>query len=241
LAIRADTCVIQGQNIIFTLANGAEFEGIYASNPADAASCFLRMVQQKKGPNSADISNGAVKRDNMSFQRKDIADARALSSNNAGKNDGRTTNGRHRNMVETTCYANRVIGNRGGFRTDAAISNSRGPIGRDLQRWEPDTKDVDPNMSLERSSGVWDQFATNERLFGLKTDYDETIYTTAIDTAHPAYRQRVALADRTAREIEKSAPVTSHVAEERQMDFVGGADDRNEEDKYVARTLAFVL
>lgn len=42
----------------------------------------------------------------------------------------------------------------------------------------------------------------------------------------------MAAAERKAREIERSAAVTSHVAEERIMDFVGG-DDRNgdEEDK----------
>lgn len=172
----------------------------------------------------------------MSFQRKDVADARGLSSN-SGKNDGRSANGRHCTMAAFSCLGgktNLLVGSRAGFRTDAAISNSRGLMGRDLQRWEPDATDADADMSLEKSSGVpWDQFATNERLFGLKTDYDESIYTTTIDKSHPNYHQRKALADKKAREIEKSAAATSHVAEERQMDWVGGADDRNEEDKYV--------
>jgi len=58
------------------------------------------------------------------------------------------------------------------------------------------------------------------------------MYTTAIDKSHPQYKERMAAAERKAREIERSAAVTSHVAEERIMDFVGG-DDRNgdEEDK----------
>lgn len=227
---------MQGQTVIFTLTTGAEFEGIYANNPADAASCYLRMVQPKKGPNSTDLSNGSARRDNMSFQRKDIADARVMS-NNSGKNDGRSANGRYCWMaayILAWVKTNPPVGSRAGFRTDAAISNSRGPMGRDLQRWEPETTDVDPSLSLEKSTGApWDQFATNERLFGLKTDYDETMYTTKIDKSHPNYHQRMALADRKAREIEKSVAVTSHVAEERQMDWVGGADDRNEEDKYV--------
>lgn len=215
-------------------SNGAEFEGIYASDPANPSSCYLRMVQQKKGPNSTETLNGATRRDNMSFQRKDVVDART-AVNNSSKNDGRSTNGRLTNPLYTlTQGANTFTGNRTGFRTDTAISNSRGPIGRDLQRWEPDTPDVDASLSLEKSAGTtWDQFSTNERLFGLKTDYDETIYTTAIDKAHPNYKQRLALAEKKAREIEKSAAATSHVAEERQMDYVGGADDRNEEDKYV--------
>jgi PAB1-binding protein PBP1 len=139
--------------------------------------------------------------------------------------------------LHTSDETDTFIGSRTGFRTDAAISNSRGPMGRDLQRWEPETTDVDASLTLERPSGErWDQFAANENLFGLRSDYDESIYTTTIDKSHPDYHQRMALADKKAREIEKSTAVTSHVAEERHMDYVGGADDRNEEDKYVVVT-----
>lgn len=44
----------------------------------------------------------------------------------------------------------------------------------------------------------------------------------------------MAAAERKAREIERSVASTSHVAEERVMDFVGGEDQRDEEDKYEA-------
>jgi PAB1-binding protein PBP1 len=88
--------------------------------------------------------------------------------------------------------------------------------------------------SLEGSAGTgrWDQFAENERLFGLKTDYDENIYTTKIDKSHPQYKERMAAAERKAREIEHSVATTSHVAEERVMDYAGGDDKgADEEDK----------
>lgn len=95
----------------------------------------------------------------------------------------------------------------------------------------PDSTDgLDDSLEKGNTSGTWDQFAANERLFGLKTDYDENIYTTTIDKSHPQYKERMAAAERKAREIERSAPVTAHVAEERIMDFQGG-DDRDEEDK----------
>ncbi|KAH6990625.1 hypothetical protein BKA56DRAFT_475158 [Ilyonectria sp. MPI-CAGE-AT-0026] len=129
---------------------------------------------------------------------------------------------------------NRQNGNRSSFRTDSAISNSRFGNERVLQPWVPDSNDA-VNGALEKSAGggAWDQFAENERLFGLKTDYDENIYTTAINKSHPQYRERIAAAERKAREIERSAPTTAHVAEERIMDFVGGDDQgENEEDKY---------
>ncbi|KAJ6439615.1 PAB1 binding protein (Pbp1) [Purpureocillium lavendulum] len=139
------------------------------------------------------------------------------SGGGAAKVDGRSQNG-----------------NRQGFRTDAAISNSRYGSERTLQRWVPDSADgLDGGLEASSSSGPWDQFAENERLFGLKTDYDENIYTTAINKNHPQYKERKAAAERKVREIEQSAPATAHVAEERVMDFIGGGTGGdNEEDKY---------
>lgn len=79
----------------------------------------------------------------------------------------------------------------------------------------------------------WDQFAENERLFGMKTDYDENIYTTTIDKNHPQYKQRLAEADRKAREIERSVANNSHVAEERIVDNLAAEENGglDEEDK----------
>jgi hypothetical protein len=139
-------------------------------------------------------------------------------------------------LLPLTCYLP-PPGNRASFRTDAAISNSRLGPERALKAWVPEPA-YEIDGSLEKSSGgAWDQFAENERLFGLKTDYDENIYTTSIDKSHPQYKDRLAAAERKAREIERTAPTTSHVAEERVMDFVGGEDQRDEEDKYVKYAL----
>ncbi|OAA54890.1 PAB1 binding protein [Cordyceps fumosorosea ARSEF 2679] len=125
-------------------------------------------------------------------------------------------------------------GNRPGFRTDTAISNRAAAGERVLQPWVPESTDgLDASLEGPTGSGAWDQFAANERLFGLKTDYDENIYTTAINKSHPQYRERIAAADRKAREIERSVPTTAHVAEERVMDFNGtSGGDENEEEKY---------
>lgn len=86
---------------------------------------------------------------------------------------------------------------------------------------------------MKASGRPWDQFAENERLFGVKTDYDENIYTTPLDKSHPQYKQRIANAEITAREIERSAATNSHVAEERVTDNIKGGDIGDEEDKYV--------
>lgn len=48
----------------------------------------------------------------------------------------------------------------------------------------------------------WDQFAVNEKLFGVKTDFDENKYTTELDKNSAFYKERIASADRIARLIE---------------------------------------
>lgn len=104
-----------------------------------------------------------------------------------------------------------------GFRTDVEISGNQGVRERPLQRWEPST-DSGNDVSLEHTGGSWDQFQTNEQKFGLKSDYDENIYTTTIDKSSPLYRQREAEAKRIAQEIEGAAADNSHVREERGQD-----------------------
>lgn len=130
-------------------------------------------------------------------------------------------------------------GGRPGFRTDSAISGGRGGSERQLTPFFSNMDGADSGGALESTATSnggqpWDQFAANERLFGLTTDYDENIYTTQIDTNHPRYRERLAAANKTAREIERSVPATAHVAEERVMDYAGGEDkNTDEEDKFV--------
>lgn len=119
-----------------------------------------------------------------------------------------------------------------GFRTDADISGNLAMRERTLQRWEPAETDVD--MSLESTTGDtagWDQFEANDRLFGLKTNYDENIYTTTIDRSDPTFRQKQADAARIAREIEGSNVDNAHMREERGLVAPVTGDD-DEEAKY---------
>ena len=84
---------------------------------------------------------------------------------------------------------------------------------------------------MESSSGAWDQFEANEQRFGLKSDYDENIYTTRIDKSDPLYTMREAEAARIAREIEGGTTTNSHVREERGISQVD--DGLDEEERYV--------
>jgi PAB1-binding protein PBP1 len=148
----------------------------------------------------------------MSFDMSDVADF-------------------HVNNVVLDKSAAKGANGTAGFRTDTDISGNMALRERNLQKWEP--TEIDSNLTLESAgrSTDWDQFSTNERLFGVKSNYDETYYTTTIDRSDPQYAQRAARAEKIAREIESSSAMNSHVREER-----GGnaaADDGgDEEDKY---------
>ena len=121
-----------------------------------------------------------------------------------------------------------AVGSSIGFRTDTDISGNNAVRERNLQRWEP-AAESDVDLSLERSDGAWDQFQANEQKFGLRTDYDENIYTTRIDKSSPRYRQQEVEAARIAREIEGTSAENSHVREERGLR--NEDEELNEEDK----------
>lgn len=83
---------------------------------------------------------------------------------------------------------------------------------RELKPWDP-VSDSNVDMSLNTNGHTsWDQFEANERLYGVKTDYNENMYTTSIDRSHPTYKQRAAAADRKAREIETAGNSNVHRA-----------------------------
>jgi PAB1-binding protein PBP1 len=81
------------------------------------------------------------------------------------------------------------------------------------------------------SNGTWDQFAANEKLFGVRTNFDEDVYTTRIDRNAADYKERERKAQQIANEIMGSSTSNPHIHEERIMDH---ADDSgvNEEEKY---------
>ena len=118
------------------------------------------------------------------------------------------------------------------FRTDTAISAQTPSAQRPLEKWQPDTAPTSAGMSgtLETTGGHWDQFAVNERMFGVTSSYREEIYTTKLDRSHPEFERRLKEADSIAREIEGKVSLNPHLAEERGQ----AVDDSgiDEEDKY---------
>lgn len=124
-----------------------------------------------------------------------------------------------------------------GFATDTGISGHSGRVHeRELEQWVPDPNLKLPNMTLEDTpnrfvdaNGNWDQFAANENLFNVKSNYDELQYTTEIDRSAPDFEQKLEYAIKIEKEILSQRTTNTHIAEERGH-YVDNHLD--EEDKY---------
>ncbi|KAL9033636.1 MAG: hypothetical protein Q9214_007419, partial [Letrouitia sp. 1 TL-2023] len=211
----------QGLTASVTVKNGDVFSGIFcgAAMEINESNYLLKMVQKIKsgvkseantGPEPLNEYTGIGEDHAMSFDLKDVVDLAVEGATFAGRD--KPQNGLH-----------------AGFRTDADISGNIALRERNLQRWEP-SAEADVDLSLESTDRSWDQFRANEQRFGLKSDYDENIYTTRIDKSHPNYLQREAEAERIAREIEGDPTENVHIREERNI----GTNEAslNEEEKY---------
>ncbi|KAF1849768.1 uncharacterized protein K460DRAFT_272116 [Cucurbitaria berberidis CBS 394.84] len=206
-----------------TLKNGEKYSGVLSGTSLDPSELryVFKMVKKllpashAQTNGSGDVSDdyiGVGDYHVMSFDMSDVADF---------------------NVNNVVLDKSQTKGQNGtaGFRTDTDISGHMALRERNLQKWEP--SEVDPDLTLESAgrSTDWDQFSTNERLFGVRSNYDETIYTTTINKNDPEYAARAARAEKIAREIEGSSALNSHVREERggqSVDDAGG----DEEDKY---------
>lgn len=135
-----------------------------------------------------------------------------------------------------------------GFATDGGISGRKSAGGggdRQLTRFDdfgpPAAASVDGELDGSLgglgsggggggSSGrKWDQFAENERKFGVRTSYDEHDYTTKLDKRRPGFHERELKAQRVAAEIEGRNAANPHVREERGQAL---QDDGDEESRY---------
>ncbi|KAI0833465.1 LsmAD domain-containing protein [Trametes gibbosa] len=139
------------------------------------------------------------------------------------------------------------------FKTDTDISQkATARRERDLQAWQPEAADGDsPNAAagavqanvrnvdeLTFGSGAagvsWDQFAVNEKLFGVKAGFDEEAYTTKLDRNAPDFKEKERKAQQIANEIMGAVTSNPHIAEERVMNLNADGSSMNEEDKYGA-------
>ncbi|KAG6481868.1 polyadenylate-binding protein-interacting protein 4-like [Zingiber officinale] len=106
---------------------------------------------------------------------------------------------------------------------DSVISHSHHlETERELTPWIPDGDDPEcPELenifdgTLDRK---WDQFETNAALFGVKSTFNEELYTTKLEKG-PQMKELEKVASRIAREIEGQEAHDFHQAEERGLNF----------------------
>lgn len=119
------------------------------------------------------------------------------------------------------------------FKTDVDISGSNMDIKqRELKKWTPEETEIfELGEDLEDSDANWDQFAVNEQKFGIKSTFDEHLYTTRINKHDPEYKRRLREAEKIAKDIESQGTSGNiHVAEDR--GFFVDDSGMDEEDKY---------
>ncbi|CAN1286725.1 Polyadenylate-binding protein-interacting protein 4 [Linum perenne] len=105
---------------------------------------------------------------------------------------------------------------------------------RELEPWVPDGDDLQcpelENIFDGSWNRGWDQFETNKMLFGVKSTFDEELYTTKLEKG-PRMRELEREAMRIAREIEGEETQDLHLAEERGIN-VGDDFDIDEETRF---------
>lgn len=103
-----------------------------------------------------------------------------------------------------------------------------------MQKWAPEERLPFEGIedSLHNGRAGWDQFAANEKLFGVTTDFDEELYTTKLDRTGSDFKAREQQAIQIANEIQQSVSNNVHMREERGL----AVDDSglDEEDLYGA-------
>ncbi|KAJ7963228.1 polyadenylate-binding protein-interacting protein 3-like [Quillaja saponaria] len=106
---------------------------------------------------------------------------------------------------------------------DSFISQSRHfEAERELEPWVPDEDDPQrpelENIFDGPYNRSWNQFETNETLFGVKSTFNEELYTTKLEKG-PQMRELEREALRIAREIEGEETKDLHLADERGIDL----------------------
>lgn len=203
-----------GSAIVVTTNTGIRYEGILSPNEHSHPGINLRDAKDIVNPGSALIPTYFIPLQQVASWKK--PDPPPAPSTNGTK------------VLDT-------------FRTDGDISStSSKPRERELQAWKPDSgaQYADTNgigrdtltFGSTQPNGQWDQFAVNEQLFGITTDYNEDIYTTKLNRNTSDYKEKERKAQQLADEIQGSTASNPHLREERNQGDAAG----NEEDKYGA-------
>ncbi|XP_027335060.1 polyadenylate-binding protein-interacting protein 3-like [Abrus precatorius] len=202
------TCLI-GQQVEVQVKNGSIYSGIFhATNTDKDFGIILKMACLTKDGSFQGQRSGVefvskAPSKTLIIPANDLV--QVIAKNVAVSRDGLSSESHH-DMHEE-------------IMVDSVISQSRHvELGRELQRWVPDEDDPQCPEMESTFDGPWkrdwDQFETNEMLFGVKSTFNEELYTTKLEKG-PQMRELEKEALRIAREIEGEETQDLHLAEER--------------------------
>ncbi|KAF8401054.1 hypothetical protein HHK36_014357 [Tetracentron sinense] len=203
------TTSLIGQHVEVQVKNGSIFSGIFhATNTEKGFGIILKMARLTKdgsfrGQKSISDSVSKAPSKTLIIPAKDLVQviAKGVSVTEDGLTNGLQREKRQDIMI------------------DSCISQSHYvEAERELERWTPDEDDPQcpelENIFDGTWNRKWDQFQTNEALFGVKSTFDEELYTTKLEKG-PQMRDLEREASRIAREIEGEETQDLHLAEER--------------------------
>jgi len=206
-----------GRTVVVKKTNGVQLKGIFVGSSLKSTlweGCTLKFVQLLEKP--ADVT--IPKFDAMEGVRIKWDEIAFIFAENAR---------------DTTAH----VVNSDQIKTDSDISRQavRGGkvAGRALQAadssWLEAPKRVSSDMS-SRGGAAWDQFEVNKEKFGVKSTYDENLYTTRLNKTDLT-KEQIAKAEKTASEIMRQTSSNPHLMEERGKASAWNGD---EEERYSA-------
>ncbi|KAF8388763.1 hypothetical protein HHK36_025443 [Tetracentron sinense] len=207
------TTSLIGQHVEVQVKNGSIFSGIFhATNAETDFGIILKMARlTKDGPfrGQKPISDFVSKAPSKTLiiPAKDLVQviAKGVSVTEDGLTNGLQREKRQDIMIDSFISKSHFV-----------------DLERELEPWTPDEDDPQcpelENIFDGTWNRSWDQFQTNEALFGLKSTFDEELYTTKLEKG-PQTRDLEREALRIAREIEGEETQDLHLAEERGLHF----------------------
>eukprot|EP00762_Andalucia_godoyi_P002652 ANDGO_03294.mRNA.1 Ataxin-2 homolog len=101
---------------------------------------------------------------------------------------------------------------------------------RNMQKWDSGAP-VDASLGSLSGSRSWDQFKANEERFGVRSNYEESLYTTALDRDSEFYKKNASRASKIEAEILANGGSDNvHLREERGLEN----EEIDEEERYGA-------
>eukprot|EP00577_Skeletonema_sp_RCC1716_P008540 CAMPEP_0113418096 /NCGR_PEP_ID=MMETSP0013_2-20120614/26016_1 /TAXON_ID=2843 ORGANISM="Skeletonema costatum, Strain 1716" /NCGR_SAMPLE_ID=MMETSP0013_2 /ASSEMBLY_ACC=CAM_ASM_000158 /LENGTH=743 /DNA_ID=CAMNT_0000305293 /DNA_START=13 /DNA_END=2241 /DNA_ORIENTATION=- /assembly_acc=CAM_ASM_000158 len=241
-----------GQTVTLTQTNGLVLEGIFhtfapfENQPTEVKNVYViqacRMVKPPTDASEGTFENGAtvlvpaakVASVHVKSMRLDAANAAEKGVGPSGtsedmfQTDSQISGGKGGSDNLVAAGSEWISAGDGGDALEGP-SSSRGG-GGEAMNWRSKKSPASGGLSGKPgdSIGAWDQFAANQEKFGVKTSFDENLYTTKLDK-DKIDQAKLKHAERIAREIEGQATTNIHLAEERNQKL---ALDFDEEDLY---------